>query len=277
MGLRQDIEQLYDQDPESIEKNRALQLFNEFKFFLNRGEIRAAEKMGDDWRAHSWVQKGIILGFRLGVLTDASINEQFRFFEKNTFPLKNFSLENGVQIVPGGSAVRDGMYMGRGVVCMPPMYADVGAYIDTDARIESHVLVGACAQLGKNVCVGAGTLLGGVLHPVGALPVIIEDEVTVGGSCGIFHGVVVQKGAVIVAGVLITESTTVYDVARGAVYRREGHRPLVIPEGAVVMPGSKRLDEPWAASEGLSVAAPVILHYRKESPESQPGSEEGAP
>ncbi len=261
MGLKQSIERLYDQDPGSLDRQRALQLFNEFKFFLNRGEIRVAEKLGDGWRVHVWVKKGILLGFRLGELVERSMNADFRFFEKSTYPLRSLSLENGVQIDRGGSAVRDGVYVARDVVCMPPMYVDVGAYVGAGTQIGSHTLVGACAQIGREVLLGPGTQIGGVLEPVDALPVVLEDRVRVEGSCGIFEGVVVRGGAVIGAGVVLSGETAVYDIIRKAVYRREGSGSLVIPEGAVVVPGSRGMDVPWAAAERLSVAAPLIVRY----------------
>ncbi len=270
MDLKQRIERLYDQDPGLIERQRALQLFNEFKFFLNRGEIRAAEELGDGWKVHSWVKKGILLGFRLGELIERSINADIRFFEKSTYPLKSFSLESGVQIERGGSAVRDGVHVARGVVCMPPMYVDVGAYIDAGTHIGSHVLVGTCAQIGRGVHLGAGTQIGGVLEPVDALPVIVEDRVRVEGNCGIFDGVVVRKSAVIGPGVMLGGGTVVYDVVRQAVYRREGSSPLIIPEGAVVVPGSRGIDAPWAAAEQLSIATPLIVRYVDDPPGAHP-------
>ena len=266
MELKQSIERLYDQDPGSLERQGGLQLFNEFKFFLNRGEIRAAEKLGDGWRVHAWVKKGILLGFRLGKLVG-----------KSTYPLKSFTAENGARVEMGGSAVRDGVYVARDVVCTPPMYIDVGAYVDAGTRIGSHVLVGACAQVGREVELGAGTQIGGVLEPVDALPVVIEDRVRVKGSCGIFDGVVLRRGAVIGAGVVLSGETAVYDVVRNTVYRREGSRPIIIPEGAVVVAGSRGMDTPWASEQRLSVATPLIVRYREEPPgaDAPPGEEAG--
>jgi 2,3,4,5-tetrahydropyridine-2-carboxylate N-succinyltransferase len=241
MDLKQKIERLYDQDPRSVERQRALQLFNEFKFFLNRGEIRAAEAFGDGWKVHAWVKKGILLGFRLGELKEG-----------------------------GGSAVRDGVHMARDVVCMPPTYVDVGAYIDAGTHIGSHVLVGACAQIGRGVHLGAGTQIGGILEPVDALPVIVEDRARIEGNCGIFDGVVVKRGAVIGPGVVLAGGTAIYDIVRKAVYGREGSRPLVIPEGAVVVAGSRGIDAPWAAAERLSVATPLIVRYAGDPPAAHP-------
>jgi 2,3,4,5-tetrahydropyridine-2-carboxylate N-succinyltransferase len=275
MDLKQRIERLYDQDPGSIERQRALQLFNEFKFFLNRGEIRAAEELGGGWRVHVWVKKGILLGLRLGEPVESTVNGDIRFSEKSTYPLKSISLENGVQIERGGSAVRDGVYMARDVVCMPPMYIDVGAYIGAGTQIGSHVLVGACAQIGSGVCLGAGTQIGGVLDPVDALPVIVEDRVRVEGNCGIFDGVVVKKGATVGPGVVLAAETAVYDLVRKTIYRREGNTPLTIPEGAVVVSGSRGVDVPWAVTERLAMTTPLIVRYQGDPSGADPFPGEG--
>ncbi len=262
MVLEHEIEQLFDRDPESLDRAKALQVFNEFKFFLNRGEIRAAENIGGKWQVHQWVRKGILLGFRLGALEDVSINSHFRFFDKGTFPLKKMSVADGIRIVPGGSSIRDGAYVAKGVVCMPPMYINVGAYVDEGTMIDSHALVGSCAQVGKRVHVSAGVQLGGVLEPIGAMPVIVEDDVMIGGNCGVFDGAIVRRGAVLAAGVVLTAGTPVYDTVKNAVYRREGESLLVIPENAVVVPGSRPLEGAWARERQLSVSAPVIVKYR---------------
>jgi len=264
MSLQDEIEALYAQDPSALNRAKALQHFNEFKFFLNRGDIRAAERVGEMWTVHEWVKKGIVLGFRLGVLTEVPSGGTFRFFDKSTYPLRHTHPEEGIRLVPGGSSIRDGVYLGRGVICMPPMFINVGAYIDADTMIDSHVLVGSCAQVGKRVHIGAGTQLGGVLEPVGSLPVIIEDDVLVGGNCGIFEGAIVRRGAVLGAGVTLTGSTPLYDVVNRTVYRRHSGRPLTIPERAVVVPGSRPIDDAWARAEHLSVATPVIIKYRDE-------------
>jgi 2,3,4,5-tetrahydropyridine-2-carboxylate N-succinyltransferase len=276
MDLKQRIERLYNQDPGSVERQGALQLFNEFKFFLNRGEIRVAEELGDGWRVHVWVKKGILLGLRMGEPVERPINGDIRYFEKSTYPLKDLSLESGVQIARGGSAVRDGVYMGRDVVCMPPMYIDVGAYVGAGTQIGSHVLVGACAQIGNGVFVGAGTQIGGVLDPVDALPVILEDRVRVEGNCGIFDGVVIKRDATIGPGVVLAGETEVYDLVRKAVYRREGGRSLIIPEGAVVVSGSRGIDAPWPVAERLSMMTPLIVRYAAHSSGADPllGQEE---
>jgi 2,3,4,5-tetrahydropyridine-2-carboxylate N-succinyltransferase len=264
MALQHDIEELFEQEVSAIDHARALKTFNEFKFFLNRGEIRAAEKVDGEWRVNHWVKKGILLGFRIGRMEDMSTGASFRFFDKSTYPLKKVSIEDGVRIVPGGSAIRDGAFIGKGVVCMPPMYVNVGAYVDEGTMIDSHALVGSCAQVGRRVHLSAGAQIGGVLEPVGALPVIVEDDVLVGGNCGVYEGTIVRCNAVLAAGVILTSGTPVYDVVYQKVYRKEADRPLVIPEGAVVVPGSRPVETDWARAERISVAAPVIVKYRDE-------------
>jgi 2,3,4,5-tetrahydropyridine-2-carboxylate N-succinyltransferase len=264
MSLQLSVEHHYDQNPAALDRREALKVFNEFKFFLNRGEIRAAHKVDGRWQVNHWVKKGILLGFRLGELSDVSINKQFRFFDKNTYPLKKLSLADGIREVPGGSAIRDGAYVAKGVVCMPPMYINAGAHVDEGTMVDSHALVGSCAQVGKRVHLSAGAQIGGVLEPVGALPVIIEDDVLVGGNTGIYEGTIVRQGAVIGAGVILTGATPVYDVVKRCIYRKTEDRPLVIPENAVVVPGSRPLSGEWARSENLSVSTPLIVKYRDE-------------
>ena len=262
MALRNDIEELYGSDPAALDRASALSAFAEFKFFLNRGDIRAAEKVGGAWIVHHWVKKGIVLGFRLGALEDVSIDARFRFFDKSTYPLKALTVADNVRLVPGGSSIRDGAFVARGVVCMPPMYINAGAYVDEGTMVDSHALVGSCAQVGKRVHLSAASQIGGVLEPVGALPVIIEDDVLIGGNCGIYEGTIVSARAVIGAGVILTGGTPVYDAVKEVVYRKEGARPLVIPENAVVIPGSRPMENSWAKARGLSVATPVIVKYR---------------
>ncbi len=264
MSLQQDIEQLFDAPPASPDRPRAMQTFNEFLFFLDHGEIRAAENVDGTWKVNHWVKKGILLGFRIGALEDYSINARFRYFDKSTFPLKKLDADDGVRVVPGGSSIRSGAYVARGVVCMPPMYINVGAYVDEDTMVDSHALVGSCAQVGKRVHLSAASQLGGVLEPVGALPVIIEDDVLIGGNCGIYEGTIVRKRAVIAAGVTLTGGTAVYDVVRHEIYRRYRERPLIIPENAVVVPGSRPLNDDWGHTEHLSISTPVIIKYRDE-------------
>lgn len=240
------------------------ELFQEFKNRLNTGQIRAAEKRGDEWISHSWVKKGILLGFKIGVIEKFSINEQFVFYDKHTFPLKSISIENGVRIVPGGSAIRDGVYLGKNVTCMPPMYINVGAYVDDGTMIDSHVLVGSCAQIGKRVHLSAGTQIGGVLEPIGSLPVIIEDDVFIGGNCGIYEGTVVSEKAVIGAGTILTGSIPVYDLIYDTIHIKTETRPLIIPPRAVVVPGTRPILQGRGKELGLSIYSPIIIKYRDE-------------
>jgi 2,3,4,5-tetrahydropyridine-2-carboxylate N-succinyltransferase len=274
MTLQQQIEQLFEEDARSLDPSHAIRVFNEFKFFLNRGEIRAAQKIRGEWHVNQWVKKGILLGFKLGELADVSINSQFRFFDKHTYPLKHLTLADGVREVPGGSSIRDGAYVARGVVCMPPMYINVGAYVDEETMVDSHALVGSCAQIGKRVHLSAGTQIGGVLEPVGELPVIIEDDVLIGGNCGVYEGTMIKEGAVIGAGVILTAGTPVYDIVKKTVRRKHEGKPLTIPERAVVVPGSRPLSAEWARDNGLSVATPVIVKYRDEKTSASTALEE---
>jgi 2,3,4,5-tetrahydropyridine-2-carboxylate N-succinyltransferase len=274
MSLERDIERLFDQEPAGVDRPAALRTFAEFKFFLNRGEIRAAECINREWKVNQWVKKGIILGFRLGVLEDVSIDQRFRFFDKSTFPLKTLAVADGVRVVPGGSSIRDGAFVARGVVCMPPMYINVGAYVDEGTMVDSHALVGSCAQVGKRVHLSAASQIGGVLEPVGAMPVIVEDDVMIGGNCGIYEGTIVRRRAVIGAGTILTGGTPVYDAVKNTVYRRQGDLPLVVPENAVVIPGSRPAAGEWARAQGLSVATPVIVKYRDEKTDAATALEE---
>jgi 2,3,4,5-tetrahydropyridine-2,6-dicarboxylate N-succinyltransferase len=251
------------------EESRALNAFRLLKAQLNRGEVRAAERGADGvWRANAWVKSGILLGFRLGKLAPAAAGGQFVFLDKDTFPLRDVGLEDGVRIVPGGSAIRDGCYLGRGVICMPPMYINVGAYVDDGTLVDSHALVGSCAQIGKRVHLSAAAQIGGVLEPVGALPVIIEDEVLVGGNCGVYEGTVVRERAVLAPGVLLTGGTPVLDLVHDRIYRREGDRPLEIPAGAVVVPGTRPVSSGIGKARGVSLYAPIIVKYRDEKTET---------
>jgi len=267
MILKERIELFYPQDIDKIDRHEAFQTFNEFKFFLNNGDIRAASPSMNEgnisgWIVNDWVKKGILLGFRLGVLADVSINEHFKYFDKNTYPLKKLTLDNQVQIVPGGSSIRDGSYIAPGVVIMPPAYINVGAYVDSNTMIDSHALVGSCAQIGKRVQLSAAAQIGSVLVPIGALPIIIEDDVFVGGNTGIFEGTIVKQRAVIAAGVILTGSIPVYDLVKETIYRRTKETPLIIPENAVVVPGSRALDTLFAKNNHLALYAPIIIKYR---------------
>jgi 2,3,4,5-tetrahydropyridine-2,6-dicarboxylate N-succinyltransferase len=243
-------------------------LFAEFKQALNAGRIRAAEPDSDaapGWKANAWVKQGILLGFRLGAIVDMSIDgKKWPFFDKATYPLREFSTADGVRIVPGGSSVRDGCYIAKSVTCMPPMYINVGAYVDEGTMVDSHALVGSCAQVGKRCHISAAAQIGGVLEPVGAIPVIIEDEVLVGGNCGVYEGTVVKKGAVLGSGTILTRSTPVYDLVREKVYLGNDDLPLVIPEGAVVVPGSRAVSKGIGKEWSLSLYTPVIVKYKDE-------------
>ncbi len=279
MTLNKQIERFFSQDSFSLDKKDALRAFNELKFFLNTGEVRAAQPSNASgestgWIVHEWVKKGILLGFRLGELTDVSIDDRFRYFDKNTLPLKRMTLESEIRVVPGGSSIRDGSFIAKGVVIMPPAYINVGAFVDEGTLIDSHVLVGSCAQIGRRVHLSAGVQIGGVLEPVGAVPVVIEDDVMVGGNCGIYEGTIVKKTSVIGAGVVLTGSTPVYDLPRKSVYRRTKETPLVIPEGAVVVQGSRHIDDAFAKMHHLALYTPVIIKYRDESTDTATAMEE---
>ena len=238
---------------------------------LEAGSVRAAQKnqSNGEWRAVPWVKRGILLGFRVGAVIDMSLEGGangvgLSFFDKDTYPPRRLSLENGIRIVPGGSSVRRGAYVAPGVVCMPPMYINVGAYIGTGTMIDSHALVGSCAQVGERVHVSAAAQLGGVLEPVNASPVVIEDDVVIGGNCGIYEGTLVRRRAVIGAGVVLTRGTPVYDLEGECVRRAEFGKPLEIPENAVVVPGARAVKSNWGRENGISVQTPVIVKYRDE-------------
>jgi 2,3,4,5-tetrahydropyridine-2-carboxylate N-succinyltransferase len=265
MSLRERLEALAGADRSDwTDADQAL--FAEFRGALGRGEIRAAERDGSGvWRVHDWVKRGIILGFRMGRVVDLSAaSETFRFFDKDTWPVRPTALSDRVRIVPGGSTVRDGAYVAPGVVCMPPMFVNVGAYVDQGTMIDSHALVGSCAQIGKRVHLSAAAQVGGVLEPVGAMPVIVEDDVLVGGGCGIYEGTLVRERAVLAPGTILTGSTPVYDVVRNQVYRRPPGGVLEIPAGAVVVPGGRTLKSGPGVAWGISLYAPVIVKYRDE-------------
>jgi len=238
------------------------QIFGLFKEYLNSGKIRAAEKRNGEWYVVDWVKKGILLGFRLGQLVDYSINTDFRYFDKSTYPLKKFVVSDKIRQVPGGSSIRDGSYVSPGVVIMPPAYVNVGAYIDEGTMVDSHVLVGSCAQIGKKVHLSASSQIGGVLEPIGALPVIIEDNVLVGGNCGIYEGTIIKENSVMGAGTILTGSTRVYDLVKNKIYQKSESKPLVIPAGAVVVPGSRPVKNSFAEQHGISIYTPIIIKYR---------------
>ena len=243
---------------------------------LEAGNVRAARQEAGVWQAVPWVKRGILLGFQLGTLKDMSPGSSdngeaqpgFRFFDKDTYPVRAFRLEDGVRIVPGGSSIRRGAFVAKGVVCMPPMYVNVGAHIGTGTMIDSHALVGSCAQVGERVHLSAAAQIGGVLEPINASPVVIEDDVIVGGNSGIYEGTVVRAGAVIGAGVVLTRGTPVFDLVRETVYRGSADRPLEIPANAVVVPGARKIGSGWGSNEGLSLQTPIIVKYRDDKTDS---------
>ena len=263
--IRAEIERLFDENPPRYTDEQQ-RLFQQFKDALNSGEIRAAEPDAaarTGWRVNAWVKKGILLGFRMGAIVDMSIDAARQpFFDKATYPVKKFSADSGVRIVPGGSSIRDGCYVAKSVTCMPPMYINVGAYVGEGTMVDSHALVGSCAQIGRKCHISAAAQIGGVLEPVGALPVIIEDEVLVGGNCGIYEGTVVKKRAVLGTGTILNRSTPVYDVVTGVVHSATDDDPLVIPENAVVVAGSRAISHGRGKDWNLSLYTPVIVKYR---------------
>ncbi len=277
-SLEARIEKLFALDTSSASAEHFC-AFDELKAALNEGRIRAAEpdpSAATGWRVNSWVKKGILLGFRIGRIVEMPVSlpagspatesqpTAWQFRDKHTYPLKQIPAEHNIRVVPGGSSIRDGCYIGKGVVCMPPMYVNVGAYVGDGTLIDSHALVGSCAQIGQRVHLSAGAQIGGVLEPVGALPVIIEDDVLVGGNCGVYEGTIVGRGAVLAAGTILTGSTPVYDLVRDKVYRRQGEIPLMIPPEAVVVPGARAITRGRGKELGLSLYTPVIIKYRDE-------------
>jgi 2,3,4,5-tetrahydropyridine-2-carboxylate N-succinyltransferase len=266
MLLAERIEKLFAESPPTYGPE-FFEAFNELKAGLNGGTIRAAEPDPSagptGWRVSPWVKMGILIGFRIGVLENMSADHgRLPFFDKSTYPLKKLSVDSGVRVVPGGSSIRDACYVSKGVTCMPPMYVNVGAYVDEGTMIDSHALVGSCAQVGKRVHLSAASQLGGVLEPVGALPVIIEDDVLIGGNCGVYEGTVVKRRAVLGSGTILNGSTPVYDLVRGQILRRNGDQPLVIPEEAVVVPGSRAVSAGKGKEWNISLYTPVIVKYR---------------
>ena len=254
-------------------------VFAELRTALSRGTIRAAEpdpSAPGGWRVNTWVKQGILLGFRVGRVVDASADHgRWPFFDKDTLPLKPLTTDAAVRIVPGGSTVRDGAFIGQKVICMPPMYINIGAYVGDETLVDSHALVGSCAQIGRRVHLSAAAQIGGVLEPVGALPVIIEDDVLVGGNCGVYEGAIVKRRSVLAAGTVITGSTPVYDLPNGRIIRPGAGVPLIIPEGAVVVPGSRQVTAGRGPEWGLSLATPVIVKYRDEQTDARTALEEG--
>lgn len=276
-SLMSQIEELFDRPPETFSDEQR-RTFQKLKDALNSGEIRAAEPQPSSpsgWRVNAWVKKGILLGFRMGSIVEMGPYPTPQpFLDKSTYPVKTLHLDDGVRLVPGGSSIRDGSFVARGVVCMPPMFINVGAYVDEGTMVDSNALIGSCAQVGKKCHISAGAQIGGVIEPVGAMPVIIEDEVMIGGNCGVYEGTIVKKRAVLGTGTMLNASTPVYDLVRDAVYAATGDQPLVIPEQAIVVPGSREIKHPVGAKWGLSLYAAVIVKYRDSKTDSRVRLEE---
>ena len=262
----------------AVDRGAARDAFARLRAALSAGEVRAAEpdpSAPSGWRVNTWVKQGILLGFRSGETIDVSADHgRWPFYDKDTLPLKKLAVQSGVRIVPGGSTVRDGAYVGRGVICMPPMYINVGAYIGDGTLVDSHALVGSCAQIGSNVHLSAAAQIGGVIEPVGALPVIVEDEVLVGGNCGVYEGTVVKRRAVLAAGTILTGSTPIYDLPNGRIIEPSPGRPMIVPGGAVVVPGSRPVTAGKGHEWGLSVYTPVIVKYRDERTDARTALEQ---
>ncbi|MFZ0820123.1 MAG: 2,3,4,5-tetrahydropyridine-2,6-dicarboxylate N-succinyltransferase [Candidatus Acidiferrales bacterium] len=264
--LQSQIEELFEKTPGQY-TDGDFRVFQKFKDALNAGEVRAAESDSHEksgWRVNGWVKKGILLGFRMGKLVDFSVDPaRLPFFDKHTYPLKQLTVASGVRIVPGGSSIRDACYVGKGVTCMPPMFINVGAYVGEGTLVDSHALIGSCAQVGRNCHISAGVQIGGVLEPIGALPVIVEDDVLVGGNSGVYEGTVIKRRAVIGTGTVLNRSTPVYDLVRSEVHiSGTAEEPLVIPENAVVVPGGRAITKGKGAEWGISLYTPVIVKYR---------------
>jgi 2,3,4,5-tetrahydropyridine-2-carboxylate N-succinyltransferase len=262
--LQQAIERHFAAGPSAVGDDSAMRAFLLLRAALESGEVRAASPDAaspSGWRVNAWVKQGILLGFRLGVLEEFPA-ASFSFVDKSTYPVRHFGAGDGVRVVPGGSSVRTGAYVARGVVCMPPMYINAGAYVDEGTMVDSHALVGSCAQIGKRVHLSAAAQIGGVLEPVNANPVVIEDDVLVGGNCGVYEGAIVRQGAVLASGTILTRGTPVFDLVKGAVLRATSELPLIIPENAVVVPGSRAVSKGKGQQWGLSLYAPVIVKYR---------------
>ena len=259
------IENLFDNKPDTYCEQH-FELFGRFRDALNAGLVRAAEPDSASptgWRVNAWVKKGILLGFRIGGIVDMSVNSTRQpFFDKSTYPVRRFTAQDAVRIVPGGSSIRDGCYIGRGVTCMPPMYINAGAWVSDGTMVDSHALIGSCAQIGKNCHISAASQIGGVLEPVGAMPVIIEDDVLIGGNCGVYEGTIVKKRAVLGTGTILNRSTPVYDLVHETVHHATDHEPLVIPEEAVVVAGSRAVTMGKGKEWGVSLYTPVIIKYR---------------
>jgi len=263
-NLQHDVERHYAAGAAASSDPAARVTFEQFRDALTRGEIRAAEKIDGVWQTNAWVKKGILLGFRIGALVESGSPATLSFVDKDTYPVRRFAVEDKVRVVPGGSSVRLGAYVAPSVVCMPPMYINVGAYVDEGSMVDSHALVGSCAQIGKRVHISAAAQIGGVLEPINASPVVIEDDVLVGGNCGVYEGTHVGARAVLGAGVILTRSTPLFDLPNGTIHRSSETGPLRVPPSAVVVPGSRAVTKGKAGEWGLSLYTPVIVKYRDE-------------
>lgn len=276
--LKSEIERLSPLETEALRHEReARDIFTEFLNRLNQGELRAAQKTNNGWTVNHWVKQGILLGFRLGELRKVEVGDepkQLTFIDKDTYPVRHYRETDKVRIVPGGTAIRSGAYLASSVVVMPPAYINVGAFVDEGAMIDSHALVGSCAQVGKRVHLSAASQLGGVLEPIGALPVIVEDDVMIGGNCGIYEGTIIEERAVIGTGVILNGSTPVYDVVHERILRKTADAPLIIPKGAVVVAGARAIKNTFAEAHGLSIYTPVIIKYRDEKTDKATSLEE---
>jgi 2,3,4,5-tetrahydropyridine-2-carboxylate N-succinyltransferase len=269
-SLEEKIEYWFGQGAKAVDNAKANEAFYELRVGLESGSLRSAEpdtSLHMGWRVNGWVKRGILLGFRIGEMVEMGCAEGLSFVDKATYPAQRFAPSDGVRVVPGGSSVRSGAYVSKGVVVMPPAYINVGAYVDEGTMVDSHALVGSCAQIGKRVHISAAAQIGGVLEPVNASPVIIEDDALIGGNTGVYEGTIVRRRAVLAAGTVLTRGTPVYDLVRGEIYKATAEMPLIIPEGAVVVPGSRAITHGKGAEWGLSLATPVILKYRDEKTE----------
>jgi 2,3,4,5-tetrahydropyridine-2-carboxylate N-succinyltransferase len=266
------VTELFEQGS-SASKERARDIFMRLREELSAGRVRAAEpdpSSPTGWRVNVWVKQGILLGFRFGDVVDMGIGKgRWPFFDKDTLPLKRLEQSSGVRVVPGGSSVREGAYLAPGVICMPPMYINVGAYVAEGTMVDSHALVGSCAQIGRRVHLSAASQVGGVLEPVGAMPVIVEDDVMIGGNCGIYEGAIVKTRAVLASGTILTGSTPIYDLPNERILKPEPGQPLIVPEGAVVVPGARSVTVGAGKEWGLSLATPVIVKYRDEKTDAR--------
>jgi 2,3,4,5-tetrahydropyridine-2-carboxylate N-succinyltransferase len=262
----------------ATDRQAARDAFARLRAQLSAGEVRAAEpdpSTVTGWRVNTWVKQGILLGFKFGDIADMSADHgRWPFFDKDTLPLKRLDAQSGVRVVPGGSTVRDGAYLGRGVICMPPMYINIGAWVGEGTLVDSHALVGSCAQIGSRVHLSAAAQIGGVLEPVGALPVIIEDDVLVGGNCGVYEGAIVKRRAVLASGVILTRSTPIYDLPNERIIEPTPGQPLIVPEGAVVVPGARPVTSGKGREWGLSVSTPIIVKYRDERTDARTALEQ---